>query len=313
MRPPEPDTFRFDRWLTLAVAAPLAGWRGGARCGAIPILMYHGIGDDLDGERDPYYRTVTSPAAFRRQMGVLKSGGFEALTLSEALRRQHAQPTAERPRRPVVITFDDGLADVRSTAWPVLQEYGFAATVFLSTEHLGGHFITGQPCLAPGEVRELAVQGIEFGSHTVSHPQLASLPLSAVSRELGDSKCLIEDLTGVEVNTFSYPYRFPEEQPRFVRALGGLLHEHGYRAGVTTAIGVAQPRHDPLFLPRVPVNDCDDAEFLRAKLDGAYDWLHAPQLASKRLRSLTRPAWQPLGQDTGAATAPQQAAGDCRP
>ena len=72
----------------------------------------------------------------------------------------------------------------------------------------------------------------------------------------------------------------------------------------TTAIGVATRRHDPLFLPRVPVNDCDDAAFLRAKLAGAYDWLHAPQLASKRLRSLARPAWQPHRGAAPAAAAP---------
>ncbi len=304
MRPLDSTGFRLDRWLTLAVAAPLTGWRDGARCGAIPILMYHGIGIDIDGHRDPYYRTVTSPAAFREQMGVLKSGGFEALTLSGALRLHHAVDAPVRPRRPVVITFDDGLADVRSVAWPILREHGFAATVFLSTGHLGRNFITGQPCLQPGEVRELSAQGIEFGSHTVSHPQLANLPIEAVGREIGDSRRRIEDLTGLEVSTFSYPYRFPEEQPRFVRALGDVLRHNGYRAGVTTAIGVATRRHDPLFLPRVPVNDCDDATFLRAKLAGAYDWLHAPQLATKRLRSLTRPAWQPQHGDVPAGSAP---------
>lgn len=307
MRQLDSTGFRLDRWLTLAVAAPLTGWRDGARCGAIPILMYHGIGTDIDGHRDPYYRTVTSPAAFREQMGVLKSGGFEALTLSEALRLHHAGDAAIGLRRPVVITFDDGLADVRSAAWPILCEHGFAATVFLSTGHLGRNFITGQPCLRPFEVRELSAQGIEFGSHTVSHPHLASLPIEVVSREIGDSRRRIEDLTGLEVSTFSYPYRFPEEQPRFVRALGDLLRRHGYRAGVTTAIGVATRRHDPLFLPRVPVNDCDDAGFLRAKIAGAYDWLHVPQLATKRLRSLIRPAWQPQHGVVPAGSAPDNA------
>ena len=311
MRQLDSPGFRLDRWLTLAVAAPLAGWRDVARCGAIPILMYHGIGREIDGHRDPYYRTVTSPAAFREHMGVLKSGGFEALTLSEALRLHHAGDAGVRARRPVVITFDDGLADVRSAAWPVLHKFGFAATVFLSTGHLGRNFITGQPCLRPSEVRELSAHGIEFGSHTVSHPQLASLPIEAVSREIGDSRRRIEDLTGQEVGTFSYPYRFPEEQPRFVRALGDLLRRHGYHAGVTTAIGVATRRHDPLFLPRVPVNDCDDADFLRAKLAGAYDWLHAPQLATKRLRSLTRPSWQPHDSAVPGDSAPDNPRGDC--
>lgn len=285
---PDAPAFRLDRWLTLSVAAPLHGGHGVPRVGAIPILMYHSIAEDVDGDVGPYYRTVTRPATFRRQMALLRQLGFQGLTLSQALRLREAGDGPSGPRRPVVITFDDGFQDVISTAFPALQAEGFNATVFLSTAHLGTRFLNGRPCLRCGEVRELARQGVEFGSHTVHHPQLANLPMDAVSRELVVSKRRIEDLIGAEVASFSYPYRFPEEDRRFVRSLGALLNEHGYRAGVTTSIGVSGPRHDSLFQPRLPVNDGDDHALLEAKLAGAYDWLHGAQLASKRLRAWLR-------------------------
>ena len=61
----------------------------------------------------------------------------------------------------------------------------------------------------------------------------------------------------------------------------------GYEGGVTTSIGSASASDPPLFLKRLPVNDDDDAELFRAKLEGDYDWLHGVQLASKRWRQWT--------------------------
>jgi peptidoglycan/xylan/chitin deacetylase (PgdA/CDA1 family) len=281
----EASAFRMDRWMTLSVVAPLSRVRQAPRRGAIPILMYHSVADDVDRQVGPYYRTVTTPATFAMQMALLRRLGFHSLTLAQALELGDARDGPACPSQPIVITFDDGFRDMYSTAFPLLRACGFNATVFVSTAYLGADFINGRPCLSPAQVRELSGLGIEFGSHTAHHPQLSGLSKDAVIREIVESKQRIEDLVGTEVASFSYPYRFPEENRRFVGELGLLLRQHGYRTGVTTAIGVSTPRHDPLFLPRLPINDGDDAPLFEAKLGGAYDWLHAVQLTSKRLRA----------------------------
>lgn len=290
---------RADRLLTMAVFRPLTRWSSPRRERRLPILMYHSIADDIDARVHPYFRTVTTPASFDRQMQCLADAGFRGVTLSEGMRALNADVPAREPDpsagapeavapRPVVITFDDGFKDVYTTAAPVLQRFGFKATVFVATKFVGTRFVDGRRCLDAREIRSLAVQGIEFGSHTDSHPQLRDLSGAAVIHELEISQKRIEDILGTAVTSFSYPYRFPEEDAPFIERLRGSMNEAGYATGVTTAIGRVHGIDDPLFLKRLPVNDCDDADLLQAKLSGAYDWLHGVQLANKRLRSLLR-------------------------
>ena len=277
---------RVDRFLTMAVFRPLLRAAPRSVTRKLPILMYHSIALDADTQIGPYYRTVTTPDAFARQMRCLSDAGCRGVTLADAAKQLFA---TEHPREPLVaITFDDGFRDVFTTAAPIIQAHGFSATVFLSTQYIGDRFVTGRPCLSIAEIRALASQGIEFGSHTVSHPQLRTLPRRTIEHEVSNSKRRIEDILGSPLTAFSYPYRFPEEDRSFVRDLGDTLRQAGYRTGVTTAIGRASRGDDPLFMKRLPINDCDDDELFRAKIGGAYDWLHAGQLAVKRMRTLMR-------------------------
>jgi peptidoglycan/xylan/chitin deacetylase (PgdA/CDA1 family) len=290
MARPDDSPLRIDRWMTLSVVRRLSPLRATDRQAAIPILMYHAIADDVDDTLHPYFRTVTRPATFARQVALMQRAGYRAVTLAQAA------GLLERPdagcgdaAKTVVLTFDDGFRDFYTTAFPVLRDAGFAATVFVSSDFVGKPFVTGRDCLRAAEVRELSAAGIEFGSHSASHRLLVDLPLDELIDEVSTSKQVIEDLSGSAVTSFSYPYRFPEENLGFTRSLGALLDHHGYRAGVTTAIGRSCASSDRRFLPRLPINDCDDDLLLRAKLDGHYDWLHAGQLMRKRLRALRRP------------------------
>ena len=287
MRRTDDDTrWRADRWLTLHAARPLARLALRSPAASIPILMYHGIDDDVDDDVHPYLRTVTTRASFARQMDQLAARGLRGVTLGEGIRLL-SDPALDpsEARRTVVLTFDDGFRDLALHAWPAMSRHGFTGTVFLATAYLGGDFVTGRPCLRPQEVRELAGQGIEFGSHTVHHPRLVELGEGAIRRELVDSRHAIEDLVGRPAPLFSYPYRFPQEDAGFVRRFGDWLLESGYRAGVTTILGRARPRDDLRFLPRLPVNDADDAALLDAKLDGHYDWMRPLQQGRKQLRA----------------------------
>lgn len=296
MPPNSVPTARLDRLLSLYVFGPLASCLRRPDEVRIPILMYHSIADDTDAQRHPYFRTVTTPAAFERQMRYLWRAGYEVLTLSQAtalLKPAAVQPLIPNmtskshgtPRRLVVLTFDDGFRDFYTNAFPILDSFGFKATVFVSTGCIDRNFVTGRACLRTQEIIELARNGIEFGSHTVNHVQLKQLTTRAIVHELAASKQAVEDIVGSEAPIFAYPYRFPEEDVAFVRKLAALLKEQGYSAGVTTAIGRTRPVDDSLFQRRLPVNDCDDTRLLRAKLEGAYDWLHAGQLMRKKLRA----------------------------
>jgi peptidoglycan/xylan/chitin deacetylase (PgdA/CDA1 family) len=281
---------RLDRFLTLRLIAPLQRLSliSGRRT-VLPILMYHGISNEVDTQRSGYYRTVTTPATFERHMAWLGRHGYRGMTLSAALEAVERPAAGARPR-PVAITFDDGLLDFATTAHPILQRAAFGATVFLSTAYIGRRFPTGQTCMSADQIKALSAVGVEFGSHTVTHPQLISLRADEVEYELTTSKHEIERIIGREVSTFSYPYQFPEQNHAFVAALRCSMQKAGYRAGVTTVVGRAglNSGTSTLLLKRLPINECDDELLFAAKLQGSYDWVRAGQYAYKILRASAR-------------------------
>jgi peptidoglycan/xylan/chitin deacetylase (PgdA/CDA1 family) len=131
------------------------------------------------------------------------------------------------------------------------------------------------------EVRELYKEGIRFGSHTVTHPDLRSLGPEQIEYELGYSKEIIEDKIGAIVDSFAYPFAFPEQDKVFTHYLEDVLSNCGFENGVCTTLGRASLLQNRFFLPRIPVNSWDDELFLQAKLHGGYDWLHWVQALKK--------------------------------
>lgn len=271
---------RLDRFISVLSARHLV--RPASRRG-IPILMYHGISDNLDTHRHPYFRTVTSPEVFALQMRLLYEEGFKVVSLAQAVRCLGGLGHSDHSRV-VVLTFDDGLRDFLLHAYPVLAERRFTATIFLSTDYIDGTFPDGRPCLHRTEIRSLQAAGFDFGSHTATHPQLRGVPAAQLKYELSSSRREIEDILSKRIDQFAYPFGFPEDDAPFVESLAASLEEAGYRCGVTTSVGVADSSNHRLFLKRLPVNELDDAALLLAKLSGYYDWMHDYQLLYKRAR-----------------------------
>src|SRR5258708_7729644 len=148
----------------------------------VPILMYHRIG------REPIWPAITDaltvPAAvFAGEMLWLRAAGFHAITqrqLFEAL-----EYGARLPRRPVLITFDDGYRDVLWNAAPLLHRLRMPATAYVITGRLSG---PDSSFLTWGELGQLEADGITIGSHTVHHLELTLLPRVLALDELVDSR-----------------------------------------------------------------------------------------------------------------------------
>jgi peptidoglycan/xylan/chitin deacetylase (PgdA/CDA1 family) len=273
---------RFDRMTTLFLSLPLARVLGPRPSTRVPILMYHSISDNLFGMSHPYYHINTLPEVFSEQMRWLRNSGYRTVGLDEAWEGLAAGTDVSKT---VVITFDDGYRDFYTDALPILKQCGFTATIFLATDRIRSvpARIEGADYLTWSDVRELHLEGIRFGSHTVSHPDLRSLGPDQIEYEVGHSKEVIEQHLGIPVESFSYPFGFPEEDKNFTRFLEDLLSNLGFDYGVSTILGRASRGSNRFFLPRLPVNSCDDLSLFRAKLEGGYDWLHWPQLFKKSL------------------------------
>lgn len=131
----------------------------------LPVLMYHHIaGEELSD-------TVISEAGFRRQMDVLREGGYTPVSLTAVL--AWADGTGDLPEKPVVITFDDGYMSTWELAFPILGEYGFPAAVFpigCSVGHTQyykdtDHVMT--PHFGTAEMKEMLASGrMEVQSHS---------------------------------------------------------------------------------------------------------------------------------------------------
>jgi peptidoglycan/xylan/chitin deacetylase (PgdA/CDA1 family) len=92
------------------------------------ILCYHGVSFADEHLWNP--TLYLDPATFRQRMQTLHDGAYNVLPLEEGLRRLSA---GTLPSRSVVITIDDGSYNFHARIWPVLREFGFPATVYLST------------------------------------------------------------------------------------------------------------------------------------------------------------------------------------
>ncbi|HEX4031069.1 MAG TPA: polysaccharide deacetylase family protein [Terracidiphilus sp.] len=272
--------FRLDRLATLYLVSPLRRFLSD-RGSSIPILMYHNISEDDESGVHGYYRTTTSPRVFAQQMEYLHQEGYQTYSLAQAVAQLGVETGSVAKN--VVITFDDGYRDFYRNAFPALSRFGQTATMFLPTAYIGERSLEfkGKECMTWPEVRELQRYGILFGSHTVNHPQLSSLDRGTIEMELSVSKKTIEEKTGFAVDSFAYPYAFPQSNRDFRDMLRNLLDGAGYRNGVCTMVGRVGRQSEPLFMERLPINGLDDRALFQAKLAGGYDWVMWPQSASK--------------------------------
>jgi peptidoglycan/xylan/chitin deacetylase (PgdA/CDA1 family) len=217
---------------------------------SVPILTFHAI-DDSGAV------IAFAPQSFRRGLRHLREAGYRSISLlqaGECINRR--QPF---PERSFVITFDDGYESVYSQALPVLRELNFSATVFLTTGRKAHQAIDerlpsleNRQMLSWREISEMQKVGIEFGAHTLTHPDLTRLSPPEIDREIGDSKKRIEDALGVPVATFAYPFGRYDERSREIAA--------GYFASASSdRLGITRLQSDRYALERV------DAYYLRSE------------------------------------------------
>lgn len=212
---------------------------------AVSILTYHSL--DESG-------SVTSvrPRFFREHMQLLARRGFAGISLSELL--DGWDGVAPLPARSVVLTFDDGFANLLEHAAPVLSELGFRATIFVVSGRCGqmndwpnqAPDIPRLPLLSWSELAQLAATGFEVGAHSVTHRPLTKIPPAEAEREIVESKSMIENHLGQTVQAFAYPFGL------FSRANYEVVRKH-FRGACSVKLGKAGRQGDRYQLPRLDV------------------------------------------------------------
>jgi peptidoglycan/xylan/chitin deacetylase (PgdA/CDA1 family) len=228
--------------------------------------------DDAAGARDRLvlgYHSVFSVGAsklavtssqLRRQLSSLLARGFEGVTFQDAVTGRAAGPR-------MAVTFDDGELCVLDHGFPVLEELGLVATMFVPTARVGT-----PKHLSWDDLSRLASRGWEIGSHTVAHARLTELDDDALDDELRRSRQAIEDRLGTPCRSIAYPYGAVDARVRAAAARAG------FTAGCVSDRG---PRDgDPLRWARVGVDGRDPHVVFLAKTSRAGRALRASALGS---------------------------------
>src|SRR5947208_737034 len=143
----------------------------------VPILMYHSISQSTNPK---FKQFAVPPALFAEQMAYLHQHAYTPITVTQFINAR-AQEQHALPERPVILTFDDGFADFFTDALPILQQYDFTATLYVTTAFINGPWMqregeTTRMMLTWEQLREISICGIECGAHSHCHRQLDILP-----------------------------------------------------------------------------------------------------------------------------------------
>lgn len=166
----------------------------------IPILMYHYVGNNpnpKDHQRDTLSIT---PDKFETQMRWLSINGYTPVTLDSLFGIFYK--LTPRPRKPVVLTFDDGYVDFYYNAFPILNSFNFHAVSFIPTG------LIGKPAyMTWDQIKQIQTSGlVDFEAHTINHYDLTTLPYPKIIEELKQSKITLEQQIGRPVNFIAYPF-----------------------------------------------------------------------------------------------------------
>ncbi len=227
----------------------------------VPILMYHGV--DATGPSE-LHRYRVSPEIFKQQMTYLAENGYYSITLEE--RAKSIEDNEMLPGRPIIITFDDGYQNFSQYAWPILENTGFSATVFIVSEKVGtqSDWDNQSNCHLPlmnwDELATLNKRGLQIGSHSASHVSLLSLTTEQIIAEGKLSKDQIIKELNIDINTFAFPYGHTDNR------VSKAIAESGYSVAVGTFGGISTFLHDKHNLPRIEIFPEDNLAIFAEKV-----------------------------------------------
>jgi peptidoglycan/xylan/chitin deacetylase (PgdA/CDA1 family) len=223
-----------------------------------PVLMYHSVTPQPNGS-EPY---TVSTKSFERQMYWIHQRNYKGMSLKEILKT----PRRSTPRRSVALTFDDGYADFIEHAMPILRHYGFSATVFAIAGQLGSenNWAVGprKALMNASQLKQIAAEGVEIGSHALHHVRLTSLTDEALHEDLVASRSILQDISQQDVRGFCYPYG--DHDGRVIRAVQDAGFDYSCAVGYSHFTG-------RYALPRINIEDGDSPSQLWTK--AALYWL----------------------------------------
>src|SRR5436190_7890705 len=214
-------------------------WTTHAR--GVPILVYHVISSPPAST--PYRELYLRPRDFAAQIQALAEHGFHAVTLGRAY--GYWTNGTPLPKRPIVISFDDGYLSQYTRAFPMLRAHRWPAVLNMEV-----NFLRPAGGLRPWRIRRLLAAGWELDAHTLTHPDLTTVGAAELRRQVAGSRSALRRLFHVPVDFFCYP------AGRYNGAVVAEVRRAGFLGATTTTYGLARPP-DFYVLDRIRIDGSD--------------------------------------------------------
>jgi peptidoglycan/xylan/chitin deacetylase (PgdA/CDA1 family)/glycosyltransferase involved in cell wall biosynthesis len=237
----------------------------------MPVLMYHKIPDAPIATKHQIFVTKEK---FAEHLAYFKSHGLTPITFQDYQDFAGGRrPLAEFPRRPIVLTFDDGYLDNYTNLLPLMQQYGYRGVLYLLGDFEVRHNqwdLAADPTepraelMSEAQKQAFVAAGWEIGAHTLTHPRLAGLPAAEAAHELAASKAELERRLGINILSFAYPYG--DLSPETKR----LAAEAGFTYAVATDSGGMHLEDDRMQIFRINMFPHESASSLFKKTSPWY-------------------------------------------
>lgn len=205
----------------------------------VPVLMYHYV-EYIKYENDTIRESLNiEPHIFEEQVKSLKESGYTFITAHElSLVIDGRIPL---PKKPVILTFDDGHWDLTTDVLPILKKYNVKITAFI----IPG-FIGESDFLSEKQMIELKNSNlVNIGSHSMSHTLMTDLDSDRLRYELTESKKILEEKYGLKITAFAYP------QGVFNDDVAKSVKESNYSVAFSTIPGITQSSENRYFIYRI--------------------------------------------------------------
>jgi len=213
----------------------------------VPILVYHYV-ENVTDLRDTIRKSLnTNPQIFIKQIETLKNAGYTFITPRELMDIMDGKMF--RPKKPVILSFDDGYRDFYTDVFPILKKYQAKAVAYIVSG-----FLDKPNYMFTSELKEIAKSGlVEIGAHTTEHISLKGISLDVAKNEIEKSKKALEKLLNISIVSFAYPDgQFDDQSAK-------LVQDAGFRSAASTIHGLDVNHENKYFLYRIhPGENIDD-------------------------------------------------------
>lgn len=168
----------------------------------VPVLCYHQVRDWRPKDSKSARDYIIPTQVFNEHMQMLADSGYTAISPDQLY--AYLTTGAALPKKPVMISFDDGNLDQYETAVPIMDKHGFKASFFIMTVAIGRR--GKQPYMDKTQLKDLADRGHTIGAHTWDHHNVKKYQGDDWKTQIEEPNAKLESITGKPVRYFAYPF-----------------------------------------------------------------------------------------------------------